>query len=37
MERRCTGILKLFLEYYHGTRTHLSVVNTPERRSVQPP
>jgi transposase InsO family protein len=30
--------LKLFLEYYHGTRTHLSLEkDTPERRSVQPP
>jgi len=30
--------LKLFLEYYHGTRTHLSLEKeTPERRSVQPP
>ena len=30
--------LKLFLEYYHGTRTHLSLEkDTPVRRSVQPP
>ena len=30
--------LKLFLEYYHGTRTHLSLEKeTPERRSVEPP
>jgi hypothetical protein len=30
--------LKLFLEYYHGTRTHLSLEkDTPEGRSVQPP
>jgi hypothetical protein len=30
--------LKLFLEYYHGTRTHLSLEkDTPESRSVQPP
>jgi transposase InsO family protein len=30
--------LKSFLEYYHGTRTHLSLEkDTPERRSVQPP
>ena len=30
--------LKLFLEYYHGTRTHLSLAkDTPESRSVQPP
>jgi hypothetical protein len=29
---------KLFLEYYHGTRTHLSLEkDTPECRSVQPP
>ena len=28
----------LFLEYYHGTRTHLSLEkDTAERRSVQPP
>jgi hypothetical protein len=30
--------LKLFQEYYHGTRTHLSLEkDTPESRSVQPP
>jgi transposase InsO family protein len=30
--------LKLFLEYYHGTRTHLSLKkDRPESRSVQPP
>ena len=30
--------LKLFLEYYHGTRTHLSLEkDTPESRPVQPP
>jgi transposase InsO family protein len=30
--------LKLSLEYYHGTRTHLSLAkDTPESRSVQPP
>jgi transposase InsO family protein len=30
--------LKSFLEYYHGTRTHLSLEkDTPERRSVEPP
>ena len=30
--------LKLFLEYYHGTRTHLSLEkDSPESRSVQPP
>jgi transposase InsO family protein len=30
--------LKWFLEYYHGTRTHLSLEkDTPERRSVEPP
>ena len=30
--------LKFFLEYYHGTRTHLSLEkDTPESRSVQPP
>ena len=30
--------LKLFLEYYHGTRTRLSLnKDTPESRSVQPP
>ena len=30
--------LKLFLEYDHGTRTHLSLEkDTPERRSVEPP
>jgi transposase InsO family protein len=30
--------LKLFLEYYHGTRTHLSLAkDPPESRSVQPP
>jgi len=30
--------LKLFLGYYHGTRTHLSLEkDTPESRSVQPP
>jgi transposase InsO family protein len=29
--------LKLFLEYYHGTRTHLSLEkDPPERRSVEP-
>jgi hypothetical protein len=30
--------LKLFREYYHQSRTHLSLEkDTPERRSVQPP
>jgi hypothetical protein len=30
--------LKLFLEYYHQSRTHLSLEkDTPESRSVQPP
>ena len=30
--------LKLFLEYYHQSRTHLSLEkDTPEKRSVQPP
>jgi transposase InsO family protein len=30
--------LKLFLEYYHQSRTHLSLEkDTPEGRSVQPP
>jgi hypothetical protein len=30
--------LKLLLEYYHGTRTHLSLEkDTPESRPVQPP
>jgi putative transposase len=30
--------LKLFLEYYHQSRTHLSLEkDAPERRSVQPP
>jgi len=30
--------LKFFMEYYHGTRTHLSLAkDTPESRSVQPP
>ena len=30
--------LKLFLEYYHETRTHLSLEkDTPVSRSVQPP
>jgi putative transposase len=30
--------LKFFLEYYHGTRTHLSLEkDTPESRPVQPP
>jgi hypothetical protein len=30
--------LKLFLEYYHQSRTHLSLAkDTPESRSVQPP
>jgi transposase InsO family protein len=30
--------LKLFLEYYHGTRTHLSLEkDTPESRPVKPP
>jgi hypothetical protein len=30
--------VKLFLEYYHATRKHLSLEkDTPERRSVQPP
>ena len=30
--------LKLFVEYYHGTRTHLSLQkDTPESRSVQSP
>ena len=30
--------LKLFLEYDHGTRTHLSLEkDPPERRSVEPP
>jgi hypothetical protein len=30
--------LKLILEYYHGTRTHLSMEkDTPESPSVQPP
>jgi transposase InsO family protein len=30
--------LQLFLEYYHGTRTHLSLEkDPPKRRSVQPP
>ena len=30
--------VKLFMEYYHGTRTHLSLQkDTPESRSVQSP
>jgi hypothetical protein len=30
--------LKMFLEYYHRSRTHLSLAkDTPESRSVQPP
>ena len=30
--------LKVFLEYYHQSRTHLSLEkDTPEGRSVQPP
>jgi hypothetical protein len=30
--------LKLFLEYYHQSRTHLSLEkDTPESRSMQPP
>jgi transposase InsO family protein len=28
--------LKLFLEYYHGTQTHLSLENMPAGRSVPP-
>jgi putative transposase len=30
--------IKSYLVYYHGSRTHLSLVkDTPERRTVQPP
>jgi hypothetical protein len=37
-ERRLMRILSAHVDYYNGTRTHLSRVrNTPELRSVQPP
>ena len=37
-EASLCGHLKLFLEYYHQSRTHLSLEkDTPETRLVQPP
>src|SRR5262245_24358502 len=37
-ERHLIGILSKYVDYYNGTRTHLSLVkDAPEPRSVQPP
>lgn len=36
-EGRLRKILKSYLEYYHGSRTHLALAkDTPEPRAVQP-
>ena len=37
-ERHLPGILSKYVDYYNGTRTHLSLAkDAPEPRSVQPP
>ena len=37
-ERHLLGILSKYVDYYNGTRTHLSLAkDAPESRSVQPP
>jgi hypothetical protein len=37
-ERHLLGILSKYVNYYNGTRTHLSLAkDAPEPRSVQPP
>ena len=37
-ERHLRGILSTYVDYYNGTRTHLSLAkDAPEPRSVQPP
>src|SRR5947207_15261755 len=37
-ERHLMGILSKYVDYYNGTRTHLSLAkDAPEPRSVQPP
>jgi putative transposase len=37
-ERHLRGILSKYVDYYNGTRTHLSLAkDAPEPRSVQPP
>jgi transposase InsO family protein len=37
-ERHLLGILSTYVDYYNGTRTHLSLAkDAPESRSVQPP
>ena len=37
-ERHLKGILSEYVDYYNGTRTHLSLAkDAPEPRSVQPP
>ncbi|HTE03122.1 MAG TPA: integrase core domain-containing protein, partial [bacterium] len=37
-ERHLLGILSKYVDYYNGTRTHLSLAkDAPEPRSVQPP
>src|SRR5262245_56344968 len=37
-ERHLLGILSKYVDYYNGTRTHLSLSkDAPEPRSVQPP
>jgi putative transposase len=37
-ERHLLGILSTCVDYYNGTRTHLSLAkDAPESRSVQPP
>ena len=37
-ERHLRRIMRLYVSYYHGARTHLALEkDTPEPRSVQPP
>jgi hypothetical protein len=37
-ERHLLGILSRYVDYYNGTRTHLSLAkDAPEPRGVQPP
>jgi len=37
-DRHLLGILSTYVDYYNGTRTHLSLAkDAPESRSVQPP
>ena len=37
-ERHLLGILSKYVDYYNGTRTHLSLAkDAPDPRSVQPP